>query len=408
MYVRGKIIGSGAFGEVYECYHVDTKVRYAIKYDKVTEYGIRNFNELYIMSTFRHPHLMYAVYINCDNDSIYTVMPIGISDFSKLCRINKKGTPMDLHNTRHFGWQIATAIAELHSQGIVHADVKLNNVIMVDNKAVLSDFGLSLRKDTRNKFNYNIGTPTHRPPEMWAGEFWNESIDVWAFGCALYEMLFGELPIPEQRELYSTEIEKRKYLKCIQNFCASLPNHYRSYDIPIPNRKNKSRPDNVDIILPSSKILTMLSDPNLSVTNPNMVIACDLIVRMLHYDPARRLKMSEVLGHQFFAGNTLPRAQYFQMPRVNNDDITKELSTYTSSEATIDLARRIYSKLSLATISRNRPLYIVACFVIACRLRNIALDKPENLVKGIGIAAICAAQRNIVTEISFCFFDVRK
>jgi serine/threonine protein kinase len=408
MYIRGKIIGKGAFGEVYECYHIDTKVKYAIKYDKVTEYGIRNFNELYIMSTFRHIHLMHAIYINCDSDSIYTVMPIGTSDFSKLCRIDKKGTPMSLENTKYFGWQITTAIAELHSQGIVHADVKLNNIIMVDNRAVLSDFGLSLRKDSRNRFNYNIGTPTHRPPEMWSGDSWNESIDVWAFGCALYEMLFGELPIPEQRDLYSSEIEKRKYLKCIQNFCASLPNHYKSYEILPPSRKTRSRLDNVDIRLPSSKISTLLSDPGLVTTNRSMAFACDLIVRMMNYDPNRRLKISEVLGHQFFTGNVLPRAQYFQMPKVNTEDITKELSKYTSSDATIDLANRIYSKLSLTTISRNRPLYIVACFVIACRLRNMALDKPEKLANGIGLAAICAAQRNIVTEISFCFFDRRE
>lgn len=394
MYVhRSPPIGKGGFGEVFDCEHTVTGIHYAVKRSDIDEYGIRNMNELAIMTSFRHPHIMHMIHSYFEDGKVCAVMPKGVSDFSKLCRISKGGTPMSLDQVKIYGWQIATAISYLHSQDIVHVDVKLNNVIMVDGVAVLSDFGLSLRKDTRTEFNYNIGTPTHRPPEMWNGNLWNESIDIWGFGCAMYEMVFGELPIPEQKNINNSANEKKKYLNCIQHFCAGFPIPCRSYDI-------SRNSDAVSIALPSTKILQALSDPK-------YLVICDLISKMMHYDPRRRFKISEVMGHPFFTGSIMPQAHYLTLPIKNTDNILSELSAYTASEGTIILANQIYSKTSPSIIARNKPLYVAACFVIACKLRNIPHHKLESKCSSATPAAIRAAEINIVLDLRFKLYDAK-
>lgn len=391
MFETLSFIGRGGYGNVYKCRNTKTGREYAVKSIGMIEYGIRNLNELAIMSSFRHPHIMRMKTWYFDHirgvEYLHVVMPLGTSDFAKLCRVDKGGRAMSLPDVRKYGWQIASAILNLHGQGIIHTDIKLSNVIMIDNNAVLSDFGLSLREDERKEFNYNIGTPHHRPPEMWSGQLWNRSVDIWSFGCALYEMAFGEIPIPEQKNSDSHELEKLRYLSSIQRFCSAFPEPCRSYRDQIIDVNNVSVPNN--------KIL-------LGLANHQLISLCDLISKMMHYNPRDRYTITQVMGHPFFAGCTLPNDTKYviNLPK-NSDSIGDIITPYTTSLGAVTLAQGIYSRLKPDIIARNRNLYAITCYIMSCKLRGIPINTNIVQNRNIRPESIRQTEKVIITELNF-------
>ena len=104
------------------------------------------------------------------------------------------GNLMDLGEIRiwKFFIQICLALEVIHDKGIVHADLKPSNVLMTgrDYDLKLTDFGISQNLSA----NYNlahefIGTLPYCSPEILKGEPYNQSTDIWALGCILYELV---------------------------------------------------------------------------------------------------------------------------------------------------------------------------------------------------------------------------
>ena len=85
--------------------------------------------------------------------------------------------------------QLAAGLAAAHAQGIVHRDLKPANIMLVGDRAVLMDFGLAQRVSAKSNV---AGTPGYMPPEQLAGAEINQTTDLYALGCVLYEMLAGE------------------------------------------------------------------------------------------------------------------------------------------------------------------------------------------------------------------------
>ena len=87
------------------------------------------------------------------------------------------------------------ALDYMHQKGLIHADVKLNNLLLTSNRVVkLCDFGVSqVLKSiyfTRNK----VGTPLFVSPEVLTNQPYNERADVWGLGCAVYYLATHETP----------------------------------------------------------------------------------------------------------------------------------------------------------------------------------------------------------------------
>lgn len=98
------------------------------------------------------------------------------------------------------------ALAEAHGRGILHRDVKPENVLLAPSPAGevarLTDFGLAKVLDVdlegsmhlRTAQNIVLGTPEYMPPEQWQGQLIDARADVYATGVMLYELLAGRLP----------------------------------------------------------------------------------------------------------------------------------------------------------------------------------------------------------------------
>ena len=118
--------------------------------------------------------------------------------------VQKKGR-LDEIEARKILIQIISAIAYCHSSGVVHRDLKLENVLFLDDPEDLQvkviDFGISGVCTTFQTDKVDAGTVAYMPPEAFEGVINTApSLDVWAIGLMFYAMLYGTLPFFSQDE----------------------------------------------------------------------------------------------------------------------------------------------------------------------------------------------------------------
>lgn len=114
--------------------------------------------------------------------------------------------------------ELAKALKGLHQAGIMHRDVKAANVLIHENGGVqLCDFGIAAaiegQTDKRRTF---VGTLHWMPPELWADKpEYNDEVDVWGYGCTLYECATGTPPNSDVRERQQLKMRMRRLKQSI-------------------------------------------------------------------------------------------------------------------------------------------------------------------------------------------------
>ncbi|HEU4830156.1 MAG TPA: serine/threonine-protein kinase [Gemmatimonadales bacterium] len=159
--------------------------------------GDRFLREIKLASHLQHPNIL-AVWDSGDADGIlYFVMPFitGESLRDKLDREKQLSLEDAISITR----EVADALHYAHAQGIVHRDVKPENILIEQGHAILADFGIArAASESGNKLTetgMSVGTPTYMSPEQsMGGEGIDGRSDQYSLGCVLYEMLAGQPP----------------------------------------------------------------------------------------------------------------------------------------------------------------------------------------------------------------------
>ena len=93
--------------------------------------------------------------------------------------------------------QVVSAVAYLHSSGLVHRDIKPANVFLDENdSALLGDFGIAcpIGSTRKNRDRITVGTPMYMAPEIIDGDDGDDKADIWSLGCLLYEMMQLKAP----------------------------------------------------------------------------------------------------------------------------------------------------------------------------------------------------------------------
>jgi serine/threonine-protein kinase len=158
----------------------------------------RFLREIETTANLRHPHIL-PLYDSGDADGfLYYVMPLveGESLRARLERDKQLSVDDALTITR----EVADALGYAHARGLVHRDVKPENILLEAGHAVLADFGIARAlseagADRLTQTGVSIGTPTYMSPEQAAGdEEVDQRSDLYSLGCVLYEMLGGQPP----------------------------------------------------------------------------------------------------------------------------------------------------------------------------------------------------------------------
>lgn len=209
-----KIIGTGAYGQIFSCNGTAIKV---VPNDK--DIGV-SLIELYIMKNIDHKFLTKASSITCCPKKTQIHQEQAMFD---LRQYYKKNNITD-ENYNNWKNQILSGINCLHQHGIIHGDIKCSNVLLFkDNTVKLTDFSLSMFKEyidvkitdwSHSTIDDVICTPSHRPPEIWLQRNWNNRVDIWSFGCTLFELKNKTYLFPgdTEKEIYNYFYNKKEYL----------------------------------------------------------------------------------------------------------------------------------------------------------------------------------------------------
>ena len=195
-----EIIGVGGMAVVYKAYdNIDDRI-VAIKILKQElleneEFRRRFKNESKAIAVLSHPNIVKVYDVSFGDRLQYIVMEY-IEGITLKEYIEQQGY-INWKDAVHFLTQILRALQHAHDKGIIHRDIKPQNIMLLQNGTIkVTDFGIARfsRGDTKTLTESAIGSVHYISPEQARGEVTDDKADIYSVGVVLYEMLTGQLP----------------------------------------------------------------------------------------------------------------------------------------------------------------------------------------------------------------------
>lgn len=202
-----EIIGVGGMAVVYKAYDsIDDRV-VAVKilkdeYLANEEFRRRFKNESKAIAVLSHPNIVKVYDVSYGDKLQYIVMEY-IEGITLKEYIDKVGT-VNWKEAVHFITQILRALQHAHDKGIVHRDVKPQNIMLVQNGNIkVADFGIARfsRSETRTMSGNAIGSVHYISPEQARGDITDDKADIYSVGVVMYEMLTGQVPFQSENSV---------------------------------------------------------------------------------------------------------------------------------------------------------------------------------------------------------------
>uniref|UniRef100_A0AC11CSF8 Serine/threonine kinase 33 n=1 Tax=Ovis aries TaxID=9940 RepID=A0AC11CSF8_SHEEP len=273
--------------------------------------------EVDILKSVKHEHIIHLEQVFETPKKMYLVMEL--CEDGELKEILDRKGHFSENETRWIIQSLASAIAYLHNNDIVHRDLKLENIMVkssfidANNEMNLNikvtDFGLAVKKHGRSEvmLQTTCGTPIYMAPEVINAHDYSQQCDIWSIGVIMYILLCGKAPFMASSEEKLFELIKKGEL------------HFKN-----------------------------------SVWNSISDCAKSVLKQLMKVDPAHRITAKELLDNQWLTGNTLSSAR-----PTNVLEMMKEWKNNPESdeESTTDQrdSRSGQEELKVYKPSRNVP-----------------------------------------------------
>ena len=263
-YSRGKLLGKGGFAEVYEFTCVETGQVCAGKLLPKSALGKARarqklMSEIKIHRSLHHTNIVRFENTFEDEDFVYILSELCTNQtLNDLIRRRKRLLELEV---QCYLMQILFALKYMHSFRVIHRDIKPGNIFLNDKLEIkIGDFGLATKLEFDGERKRTIcGTPNYIAPEILEGRNGHSyEVDVWSIGVLIYSMFYGKAP-------------------------------FETHDVKLTYKR--------------IKMLSYYFPEGISISPE----AKDLISRILVLDPLERPSIDEIMNHDFFTKNPIPK-----------------------------------------------------------------------------------------------------
>ena len=192
-----RVVGKGAFGKVRIVERKDTGLTFALKYirkdEVVRSESVRNIiRERRMLEHLNHPFLCNLRYSFQDMEYLYIVVDL-MNGGDLRFHISRKTFTEEA--VRFWIAELGCALRYIHRQGIVHRDVKPDNVLLDSEGHVhLADFNVASDFTPHKQLTSKSGTLAYLAPEVYAGKGYLSEVDWWSLGVLFYECIYNKRP----------------------------------------------------------------------------------------------------------------------------------------------------------------------------------------------------------------------
>ncbi|KAI5290523.1 hypothetical protein KEM52_000428, partial [Ascosphaera acerosa] len=341
-----RVVGKGAFGKVRIVERKDTGLTFALKYvlkeEVIKSESVRNIlRERRMLEQLNHPFLCNLRYSFQDIEYIYLVVDLMTGGDLRFHISRRTFTEETI---RFWTAELACALQYCHSKGIIHRDVKPDNVLLdAEGHVHLADFNVASDYKPGKKLTSKSGTMAYLAPEVYAGKGYLTEVDWWSLGVVLYE--------------------------CIYSRVWDLPKLTLQEQRPFDGKTSEQLAENIK-----------RAKPKYYVTNPAVSIPClHAMSALLEKDVSKRIGASSwqsFTQHPFFAV-----IDFDQLERKEIEPPFRPAADKTNFDASYDLEELLLDEAPLeARARRQRPRAALKEDASAKEVREDELHKAlENL-----------------------------
>lgn len=190
----GKVIGQGAQGVVYKALDSVSGESFAVK---VLEDSKELHQELELLQSISHEHIVSYLGHEVHDRQLYIFLEY-MPEGTLKDKIDEFGAFQE-ELCAALCEQVLRGLAYLHDQQVMHRDLKCSNLLLdVSGRVKISDFGCSRWISEEDMAKSLVGSPFWLPPELLVGAPYDQSADIWSFGCAVVELLTASRPWAKQ------------------------------------------------------------------------------------------------------------------------------------------------------------------------------------------------------------------
>jgi len=213
-------IGRGGMATVYLAEDLRHHRKVAIKVlkdDVSASVGAPRFlREIEIAAQLQHPHILPLLDSGQVNGLLYYVMPF-VEGQSLRTRLAREGE-LPIGDAVRIMMDVADALAYAHSRGVVHRDIKPDNIMLTGRHAVVADFGVARAvsqatdSSTLTSLGVALGTPAYMAPEQAVADpHIDQRADIYALGVVAYELLAGRTPFtsPSPQQMLAAQVTEK-------------------------------------------------------------------------------------------------------------------------------------------------------------------------------------------------------